>query len=106
MSVSYRVEIFNVFIISRFERYVLLILQIDFTDLAGQTWNIHAVSALFDLQYDDIHFKLYSKKLREEIASTLSSENVTYDVKFSVMENVVSRPNEDHEDHPAIKVHE
>jgi len=77
-------------------------LQINFTDLVGQTWNIHAVSALFNLQYDDIHFKLYSKKLREEIATTLLSENVTYDVKFSVMENM-SRPN--CEDHPAIKVH-
>jgi len=59
------------------------------------------VSALFGIEQDDIHFKLYSKRLREEIASTLSREDVTYDAKFSVMENIAPRLN--YED-PAIKV--
>ncbi|GAB1864382.1 alpha-1,2-Mannosidase [Camponotus japonicus] len=71
-------------------------------DLVGQTWNVYAVSALFGFQQDDIHFKLYSKRLREEIASTLSHEDVTYDAKFSIMENIVPKPN--HENHPAIKI--
>ncbi|KAL6443240.1 hypothetical protein ACFW04_002870 [Cataglyphis niger] len=70
-------------------------------DLLGKTWNIYAVSALFDLRQDDIHFKLYSKRLREEIASTLSHEDVSYDAKFSVVENMC-RPN--HENNPAIKI--
>lgn len=70
--------------------------------LVHKTWNIYAVSALFGLQQDDINFKLYSKKLREEIASTLSREDVTYDAKFSIMDDIVPRPN--HENHPAIKI--
>ncbi|XP_029156542.1 centromere protein L-like [Nylanderia fulva] len=70
--------------------------------LIRKTWNIYAVSALFDFQQDDIYLKLYAKKLREEIASTLSRENVTYDAKFSIMEDVVPTPN--HENHPAIKI--
>ncbi|KMQ86789.1 centromere protein l-like protein [Lasius niger] len=72
-------------------------------DLVGKTWNIYAVSVLFGLQQDDIHFKLYSKRLREEIASTLSHEDVTYDAKFSMMEDIVDIfPN--HENYPAIKI--
>ncbi|RLU25333.1 hypothetical protein DMN91_001489 [Ooceraea biroi] len=70
--------------------------------LVGLTWNVYAISALFGLQRDDVHLKLYSKKLREEIASTLSRENVTYDAKFSLMEEIVSRPY--HQNHPAIKI--
>lgn len=65
-------------------------------NLVGQTWNIYAVSALFGLQQDDIHFKLYSKRLREEIASTLSHEDVTYDAKFTIMENIVPKTNENY----------
>lgn len=73
-----------------------------FTDLVGQTWNVYAVSALFGFRQDDIHFKLYSKRLREEIASTLSHEDVTYNANFSIMESIVPKSN--HENHPAIKV--
>lgn len=69
--------------------------------LVAQTWNIYAVSALFDIEQDDVHFKLYSKRLREEIASTLPSEDVTYDAKFSVMEDITSKPNNDN---PVIKI--
>ncbi|XP_029667448.1 centromere protein L-like [Formica exsecta] len=71
-------------------------------NLVGQTWNIYAVSALFGLQQDDIHFKLYSKRLREEIANTLSHEDVSYDARFSIMEDMVPKPN--HENYPAIKI--
>lgn len=70
--------------------------------LVGQTWDIYAVSALFDFQQDDIHLKLYSKALREELASTLAREDVTYDTDFSIMKDV--RPRSNHENHPAIKV--
>ena len=71
------------------------------TGLVAQTWNIYAVSALFGIKQDDIHFKLYSKKLREEIASTLSREDVSYDAKFSIMEDITSKPNSED---PVIKV--
>ncbi|XP_011875514.1 PREDICTED: centromere protein L-like [Vollenhovia emeryi] len=71
-------------------------------DLAGQTWNIYAASALFDFQRDDVHLKLYAKKLREEVASTLSHENVTYDAKFSVTQNLGSSSN--HEDYLALGI--
>lgn len=71
-------------------------------DLVGQTWNIYAASALFNVQRDDIHLKLYSKKLREEVACTSSREDVTYDAKFSIIEDLVSGSN--YEDHPAIKI--
>ncbi|KYN01567.1 PREDICTED: centromere protein L-like [Cyphomyrmex costatus] len=70
-------------------------------ELVAQTWNIYAVSTLFDIEQDDVHFKMYSKKLREEIANTLSHENVTYDVKFSIMENIASKPNSED---PIIKI--
>ncbi|XP_011703289.1 PREDICTED: uncharacterized protein LOC105459182 [Wasmannia auropunctata] len=70
-------------------------------DLVGQTWNIYAASALFGIEKDDVHFKLYSKRLREEIASTLTREDVTYDAKFSIVENITSNPNYDN---PAIKI--
>ncbi|XP_011169215.1 uncharacterized protein LOC105202410 [Solenopsis invicta] len=70
-------------------------------ELVGQTWNIYAASALFGIKQDDIHFKIYSKRLREEVASNLSRENVTYDAKFSIMDNFVSRPNTED---PAIKI--
>jgi len=73
-----------------------------YTDLIGQTWNIYAISALFGLRRDDVHFKLYSKKLREEIANILSRENVTYDAKFSLVEHI--QPGSHHQNHPAIKV--
>ncbi|KYN08890.1 PREDICTED: uncharacterized protein LOC108770107 [Trachymyrmex cornetzi] len=69
--------------------------------LVAQTWNIYAVSALFGIEQDEVHFKLYSKKLREEIASTLSREDVTYDAKFSVMEDIISKPNSED---PVIKI--
>ncbi|KAH0953659.1 hypothetical protein HN011_004147 [Eciton burchellii] len=71
-------------------------------DLVGQTWNIYAISALFGLRRDDVHFKLYSKRLREEIANTLPRENVTYDAKFSVVEHI--QPGLHHQNHPAIKI--
>ncbi|XP_067211453.1 centromere protein L-like isoform X2 [Linepithema humile] len=69
--------------------------------LVDQTWNIYAVSILFDFHHDDIHFKLYSKKLREEIARTLSREDVVYDANFSIMEDIISQPNQDT---PTIKI--
>lgn len=83
-------------IISDFKNTCIL-----YIDLVHHTWNIYGVSALFDLKQDDIHFKLYSKKLREEIASNLSREEVTYDANFSIMENI-SRSTD--ENQSAIKV--
>lgn len=74
----------------------------NFTDLVGQTWNIYAVSALFGFQRDDVSLKLYSKKLREEIAKHLSHEDLTYDANFSIMESITSQSS--HENYSAIKV--
>ncbi|XP_012527706.1 uncharacterized protein LOC105831827 [Monomorium pharaonis] len=70
-------------------------------ELVGQTWNIYAASALFGIQQDDVHFKLYSKKLREEVATTLLREDVAYDAKFSIMDNFISGPNTED---PVIKI--
>lgn len=72
------------------------------TDLISQTWYIYAVSALFGFKRDDVSLKLYSKKLREEIAKHLSSENLTYDVNFSIVEDITPRSSP--ENYSAIKV--
>ncbi|XP_014468079.1 PREDICTED: uncharacterized protein LOC106741033 [Dinoponera quadriceps] len=72
------------------------------SDLIGQTWNIYATSALFGFQRDDVSLKLYSKKLREEIARHLSHEDLTYDANFSIVENIIPRSN--HENYSAIKI--
>ncbi|XP_032679772.1 uncharacterized protein LOC116848114 isoform X2 [Odontomachus brunneus] len=71
-------------------------------DLVDQTWNICAVSALFGFQHDDVSLKLYSKKLREEVAKRLSHEDLTYNANFSIMENITSRTS--HENYSAIKI--
>lgn len=90
------------------QRFHLSTISIDEENVSGleglvsKTWNIYAVSALFGFQQDDIHLKLYSKKLREEIASVLSREDVTYDVKFSIMKDIV--PSSNYGNHPAIKI--
>ncbi|XP_032679773.1 uncharacterized protein LOC116848114 isoform X3 [Odontomachus brunneus] len=73
-----------------------------FRDLVDQTWNICAVSALFGFQHDDVSLKLYSKKLREEVAKRLSHEDLTYNANFSIMENITSRTS--HENYSAIKI--
>lgn len=66
-----------------------------------QTWNIYGVSALFDFKCDDeVRLKSYGKKLREEVASNLSKEDVSYDAKVNVLE--MPRPIET--DHPIIQV--
>ncbi|KAL0103480.1 hypothetical protein PUN28_017616 [Cardiocondyla obscurior] len=74
----------------------------DFTGLKGLVgqWNIYAVSALFGFQSDDLQLKRYSKKLREEIASTLPHENVSYEAKVLVMNDAYGL----NKDHPAIKI--
>ncbi|KAG7201701.1 hypothetical protein KM043_004429 [Ampulex compressa] len=61
-------------------------------ELLRQTWTVFGVSTLFGFRRDEIHFKLYAKRLREEVASTLSQEDMTYNAKFTNMENVILRP--------------
>lgn len=62
-----------------------------FIELLHQTWNIFAVSILFDFYRDEVHLKKYAKRIKEEVASTLTSEDVTYDATVSIMEDV-TRP--------------
>lgn len=65
------------------------------------TWNIYGVSALFGFQYNDkTTLKLYGKRLREEIATNLSQENVSYNAHLSIIENTIS----DTTDLPLLKV--
>ncbi|KAF7382948.1 hypothetical protein HZH66_013350 [Vespula vulgaris] len=60
-------------------------------EIISLTWNIYGVSALFGFQYDDkTTLKLYGKRLREEIATNLSQENVAYDAHLSFIENTLS----------------
>lgn len=71
--------------------------------LLKQTWYVCGVSTLFGFQPDsELQLKLYSKRLREEVAGILPSEDVTYDAQFSVVESINSRPSP--ADPPAIKV--
>ena len=67
-----------------------------------QTWTIWAVSTLYGFRYDnEVQFKIYAKTLREAVCSMLK-EDVLYDAKFSVIENLGPKPNST--DAPAIKV--
>ncbi|XP_047366982.1 centromere protein L-like [Vespa velutina] len=60
-------------------------------EIISLTWNIYGVSALFGFQYNDkTILKLYGKRLREEIATNLSQENVAYDAHLSIIENTIS----------------
>ncbi|KAK0078271.1 hypothetical protein PV325_002756 [Microctonus aethiopoides] len=71
--------------------------------LIKQTWNIYGVSSLFGFDYNnERQLKLYSKRLREEIASILPQDNVTYDVNFTIDKNISPRPIVT--DSPAIRI--
>ncbi|KAL2737651.1 centromere protein L-like [Vespula squamosa] len=60
-------------------------------EIISLTWNIYGVSALFGFQYDNkTTLKLYGKRLREEIATNLSQENVAYDAHLSIAEDTIS----------------
>ena len=72
-----------------------------FIELLHKTWTIFGVSTLFNFHQDEVYLKQYAKRLREEIAKNLSQEDVTYDTKFYVMENIL-RPSP--LDPPPIKV--
>lgn len=70
-------------------------------EFLNQTWNICAVSLLYNFEFNnEVKLKLYAKRLREEVACMVSKENVTYDAKISVLE--MKRPTET--DEPTIKV--
>ncbi|XP_076238272.1 uncharacterized protein LOC143181638 isoform X2 [Calliopsis andreniformis] len=60
-------------------------------ELLHQTWTIFGVSILFNFYLDETHLKQYAKRLREEVAVMLTQEDVTYDAKFFIKENV-TRP--------------
>lgn len=67
----------------------------------NQTWNIWAVSLLYNSEFDnEVKLKYYAKRLREEVACLVSKENVIYDAKISVLE--MKRPLET--DESTIKV--
>ncbi|KOX70729.1 hypothetical protein WN51_02153 [Melipona quadrifasciata] len=71
-------------------------------ELLHKTWTIFGVSTLFNFHQDEVYLKQYAKRLREEIAKNLSQEDVTYDTKFCVMENISLRPSP--LDPPPIKI--
>ncbi|XP_014219468.1 centromere protein L-like [Copidosoma floridanum] len=74
---------------------------LDLEELLKQTWNIHGVSILFNFHSDnEVLMKQYAKKLREEVATILSQENVTYNAKITVLN--IRRPKET--DHPVVKI--
>ncbi|XP_076298404.1 uncharacterized protein LOC143217728 [Lasioglossum baleicum] len=62
------------------------------SELLNQTWTVYGVSTLFNFHQDEVHLKQYSKRLREEIAATLTQEDVAYKAKMFVMDNVTTRP--------------
>jgi hypothetical protein len=66
-----------------------------------KTWNIWGVSQLFNFKCnDDVIFNQYAKQLREEIASLLSQENVSYVAKFEILD--IPKPKDS--DHPVLQV--
>lgn len=50
----------------------------------------------------DLQLKLYAKRLREEIASNLTQEDVSYETKFTIVDDIDPRPLES--DPPPISV--
>ncbi|XP_076652665.1 uncharacterized protein LOC143358981 [Halictus rubicundus] len=64
----------------------------ELSELLHQTWNIYGVSTLFNFHQDEVHLKQYSKRLREEVAATLTQEDVAYQAKMFVMDHVTTRP--------------
>ncbi|XP_076637044.1 centromere protein L [Colletes latitarsis] len=71
-------------------------------ELLYKTWTIFGVSTFFNFHQDEVHLKQYSKRLREEVAITLAQEDVTYNAKVYVMDNVATRPSP--MDPPPMKV--
>lgn len=66
-----------------------------------QTWNMLAVSVLYNFNpNDEVQLKQYAKKLREEVSCSLSQEDVSYEAKVDVSE--LRRPKDT--DHPVIEV--
>ncbi|XP_029047373.1 uncharacterized protein LOC114878116 [Osmia bicornis bicornis] len=74
----------------------------EFEGLLRQTWTVFGVSILFNFQQDEVHLKQYAKRLREEVASASTQENVSYTTEFTVMKNITLRPSP--EDLPPIKI--
>ena len=94
---------FGTLIINTKERRCIYIKYISyFVELLSQTWNIYGVSTLFNFCKDEVHLKQYAKRLREEVAGTLTQQDVSYNAKFFVMENITVRPHP--VDPPPIKV--
>ncbi|KAK0162329.1 hypothetical protein PV327_008675 [Microctonus hyperodae] len=71
--------------------------------LIKQTWNIYGISSMFGFDYNnERQLKLYGKRLREEVASILPQDNVTYDVNFTIDEDITFKPTVT--DSPAIRI--
>ncbi|XP_054006791.1 uncharacterized protein LOC128891370 [Hylaeus anthracinus] len=71
-------------------------------ELLYKTWTIFGVSTLFNFHQDEVHLKQYAKRLREEVATNLAQEDVMYNAKMYIMDNVQTRPSP--MDPPPIKV--
>ncbi|XP_076177704.1 uncharacterized protein LOC143151996 isoform X2 [Ptiloglossa arizonensis] len=73
-----------------------------FIELLHKTWTIFGVSTLFNFHQDEVHLKRYAKRLREEVAMSLSQEDVMYNAKLYIMTYVEIRPSPI--DPPPIKI--
>ncbi|KAJ8679014.1 hypothetical protein QAD02_014801 [Eretmocerus hayati] len=61
------------------------------------TWTYYGVSALFNfIVNDEVQCKRYAKKLREEVASTLTQEDVSYDAKIGELYSNDTRESQCH----------
>lgn len=73
------------------------------SEFLGLTWNIWGVTSLFGFQQDsEVVLKQYAKKLREEVASILPVDNVSYDCNFIILDRITPRPC--NSDLPPIKI--
>ncbi|CAK9800254.1 Centromere protein L [Anthophora plagiata] len=74
----------------------------DILELLFKTWTVFGVSTLFNFYQEEVYLKQYAKRLREEVANSLTKEDVTYNTKFLVMESISLRPSP--MDPPPLKI--
>ncbi|XP_012255181.1 centromere protein L-like isoform X1 [Athalia rosae] len=70
-------------------------------DLITKTWDVWAASPLYGMKWnEEVKLKQYAKRLRENVATSLCKEDVSYDAEFLILKDLVrSRSHQ-----PAIKV--
>ncbi|XP_048508408.1 uncharacterized protein LOC105685550 isoform X2 [Athalia rosae] len=70
-------------------------------DLITKTWDVWAASPLYGMKWnEEVKLKQYAKRLRENVATSLCKEDVSYDAEFLILKDLVrSRSHQ-----PAIKM--